>query len=319
MAILNGIATDGIYLGGFDGNGGNSYVFGNNIIGYVDENDFFILRSNSYSATSAYESAGFSPSGTRGYAVTSSGEVVGSTDNGLTWSYLSQIPGLGVGATIRSMWVISDSIILVGGKETTSSDQTIWRSTNNGATWSIVYQDATSSAPIEGFSFLDSNLGYAVAIDTAFKTTDGGANWTPIGATLFADDISMATGAIGWCAREAGGSNTVFKTTDSGATFGTQAVATTTKSVFAVDTLTAYASGENGQVFKTSNGTTWSTQTPGGASTLLYSLHFKDDGSFGIVGGQNSEIYTTKDGGNNWKSVINVPTGNTWYKVWTRP
>ena len=110
-----------------------------------------------------------------GYASSSlstflNGYVIRTFDGGATWdtAHTNAQGLLGIG-------LANDSTILSGG-----GNQTIVRSTDWGQTWSTVYT-GTAGTNFRGCWFATPSTGYMVGdIGSLFKTTNGGANWTPI-------------------------------------------------------------------------------------------------------------------------------------------
>lgn len=303
MAIING----GKMMTGIFPQGNLSVkaiVFGNGSeIGMIDVNNNYV-SSSVPSLGSAIIDGSFS--GDTGYAVAANGAVIKSLDCGATWSTKTSITGLTAGSSIRALFALTEDIVFVAGKSSTGS-QRIWRSTDGGDSWGVVWSAAVSE-PIESIMFSDANTGWGISIATAFKSTDGGANWSTIGATASGDEISMANGAIGWCAVEkVSPPFDAYKTTDSGTTFNNVTIGTRTLGVHALSTTSAFLCGENGMVFNTTDGTVWSSSTIG--TGTMNCVHFNQDNSFGGLCGTDSEIFITDDLGSNWTQVTGVPSG----------
>jgi photosystem II stability/assembly factor-like uncharacterized protein len=95
---------------------------------------------------------------------------------------------------------------------------TIVKSTNDGATWSLLSIPAISYSNfgVEHSSFVSPLIGYiSNGGGTAFKTTDGGITWTDENATFNGgENIKFASQLVGWK-----GLSELLKTTDGGKTW----------------------------------------------------------------------------------------------------
>jgi photosystem II stability/assembly factor-like uncharacterized protein len=89
--------------------------------------------------------------------------------------------------------------------------------------------------------------------------------------------------------------STVRKTTDGGATWSTQATETYFNDISALDTTTVWAAGISGRIGKTTDGTNWFSQDSG-ITTTLYSISAVDAETAWAVG-QGGIILKTEDGG----------------------
>ncbi|HLA56345.1 MAG TPA: T9SS type A sorting domain-containing protein [Flavobacterium sp.] len=92
--------------------------------------------------------------------------VYTTTDGGETWT-----PGTGLSA-------IPEKVSYAGGDTYFLVNNTgqIQKSDDNGATWTTVF---TGAGTLTGISFYDSLTGIATGYQYIYKTTDGGATWTP--------------------------------------------------------------------------------------------------------------------------------------------
>jgi photosystem II stability/assembly factor-like uncharacterized protein len=110
-----------------------------------------------------------------GYACSSlgtflSGYVIRTYDGGASWDTVHTNAQGMLGIAIAN-----DSTVVSGG-----GNQTIVRTTDGGQTWSTPYT-GTASTNFRASWFTSSTTGYMVGdVGSLFKTTNGGANWTPI-------------------------------------------------------------------------------------------------------------------------------------------
>jgi len=110
-----------------------------------------------------------------GYACSSlgtflNGYVIRTYDGGASWDTVhTNAQGL------LGIAIANDSTIVSGG-----GNQTIVRTTDGGQTWTTPYT-GTAGANFRGSWFTSPTTGYMVGdLGSLFKTTNGGANWTPI-------------------------------------------------------------------------------------------------------------------------------------------
>lgn len=193
---------------------------------------------------------------------------VGATNaGGTTWSnWASATPSWWtpvVGAPTSShlaavRWTSPTSAIAAG------ANGTMLRSTDSGASWSVVAQFPTTyvtSMAVHGQTVLALGSGWSV-----LRSVDGGAHWTYVG------------------------------------TIGFPGFATTPNAVaFYGNTATAVAFG--GVVERSSDGgATWSAATTDGSTASLYGVAFNAAG-VGIATGDASSVLRSTDGGATWSSV----------------
>lgn len=107
------------------------------------------------------------------------------SDGGITWnlSDLALTPG-----TDRLFFV--NNLIYVNGQ-----NQKIFKSSDNGTTWEIIYTPGQANNSVRNFYFINENLGIIDAVSDVYKTIDGGSNWiktnihfTTVGTIHFYDE-----------------------------------------------------------------------------------------------------------------------------------
>jgi hypothetical protein len=160
--------------------------------------------------------------------------VYRTTDNGATFV------ALGDAHHIDSVSVdLSDPMrltLLAGGHE---QQQTLYRSTDGGGTWTNVGANlpagtnfCTNALVIDKNVHLVGCSGYAGGTDGVFRTTDGGTTWThPTAAPAAATPLWTSDGAIYWSLSDGG----LIKSTDEGVTWTQPITSGTLKSVHPIE------------------------------------------------------------------------------------
>jgi photosystem II stability/assembly factor-like uncharacterized protein len=168
---------------------------------------------------------------------------------------------------------------------------------------------------LNAVDFVDNNTGYSAGVyGTLLKTTDGGAGWEQLNSGTAKNLMSMcfvnaATGYVG------GPSQLLRKTTDAGNTWqnlvlpvqGNWDTAYYVMDINFVNQNTGYVIGFfllESKIWKTTDGgSTWSTQTTGGANYLKKSYFLDENTGFAYGGPAYSEVIKTTNGGSSWQSV----------------
>jgi len=167
--------------------------------------------------------------------------------------------------------VPNTSTVVAVGRQRTSMQRQVFRSTNIGNSWSTI--DVPVTTDLQALSFVDSQVGYACGTNSqVVKTTDGGATWAPVtrphttNYTLQA--LKFIDANTGWVfvnlATVPGGN--IFKTTDGGTTWTQQTIGTTDQIVSCdmVDANVGYLTlnSSSRPIYKTTNGgTNWGPVT----------------------------------------------------------
>ena len=173
---------------------------------------------------------------------------------------------------------------------------TILKSTNSGATWSLL--PVTTSSDLSGVFFTSANTGYAAGdMGTILKTTNGGQSWVKLttGTTNGLLSLYFTNATTGYASGVFG---TVIKTVNAGLTWSLLQKVTDNHlwSVCFVNPTTGFTAGSGGTILKTSDaGVSW-VSSPSGTTNDLESLSFAD-ATVGYVCGNSGIILKTTNGG----------------------
>ncbi|MBK7554588.1 MAG: hypothetical protein IPI55_08300 [Flavobacteriales bacterium] len=209
---------------------------------------------------------------------------------------------------------------LVGGCTNSyplAGDPLIKRTTDGGASWSIVYSGTIGS--VRSLCFIDDSVGLATlgdgSLSAILRTTDGGLSWAEVQQGNFIDfnieDLHFTTNSIGYGV----GGDQLARTTDAGLTWTWEepfvGPSPILQDVHFTSADTGYATGIGGRIHRTTDGAaTW--------DSIGYWEHFDHNGiefnsaSTGFVYGWNDQsgepmIMRTLDGGNAWMVSTIIP------------
>jgi photosystem II stability/assembly factor-like uncharacterized protein len=237
------------------------------------------------------------------WASGSLGTVLRTTNKGATWDSVGP-PGTEAlqFRDIEAFDARTAVILSIGG---TPDAFRIYRTTNAGQTWSLVFQNTEPTAFYDCMAFFDKHRGLALSdpINGRFRilaTSDGGRSWQIVSAAMpSALPTEFAFAASGQCITTAGGRDAWFGT-------GGDAVA---------------------RVFHSSDrGQTWTVSpTPmlSGPTAGINALAFRDTehglaagGDFAAPTVSLDSLALSDDGGDSWELVADAPnqyrSGATW-------
>ena len=220
--------------------------------------------------------------------------IMTSTTEGLTWSVKRPSLQMPIGdvhfTDPDQAWAVGDSPFVA----VTSNN---WGSFQN-------YRFPVDSVSMSGVQFLDKDFGFAAGRKTGsfatiiLRTTDGGISWQErnlpdVCNTTQLLVMDFVTPSIGWAVQTCGVNTSIYKTTDSGLIWRSQATLGFFRAfaIDAVDSLHAWvvgALGVSGAIFATSDGGNWFAQTIP-LSGQLFSVAMLDT-SQGFASGNNATL-----------------------------
>ncbi len=237
-------------------------------------------------------------SGDVGWAVGQSGTILKSTDGGSSWSLVVS----GTTVTLQTVEATSGQTVFAGG-----AGGTLLYSDDGGDSWEAI--DLEISNDVNSVAFADANhgwlaLSFQATIDdissSVMHTTDGGETWSlvehpaPGGVNVIAF-YDTNNGYMG-----AGGR--LFSTSDGGTTWSEQEstfqnAIQNVQDIYVQNATTAWAVDLSGNVLQTTDGINWS----GAYRNLSYAFRgVTFSGSSGFVVGNNGQILSSNDSGENW-------------------
>ena len=198
-----------------------------------------------------------------------------------------------------------------------SYDGKIYKTTDNGSSWSVKYTNPTANQPFYQILFIDANVGYVVGGSHScegtgcippggliLKTIDGGNTWTTIFQQPGVEFISISKNNLGdLFAISNGSKGRIYKSTDSGVnwvaiySFDIYLHKITFSGTF------GFCIGGNTEIIRSSdNGTTWILTT---TLTANYATDIKFNSGIGYCITDNQTVYKTTDNGSNWTQTLN--------------
>jgi len=143
-----------------------------------------------------------------------------SIDAAASWNNIIEDPSWPYGETDYQYFLIHQG----SGNYYTCTGFRIYRSTNSGETWEQIYETEDwdiSTITIDPTSAPASIIYVGTWEGEMFKTTDGGANWSPIGSGLPTEEITIITVDPNTPATLYAGTNRfgIYKSTDGGASW----------------------------------------------------------------------------------------------------
>ncbi|MBI5402232.1 MAG: T9SS type A sorting domain-containing protein [Ignavibacteriae bacterium] len=262
-----------------------------------------------------------------GYVCGSSGCVRYTTNGGFNWT------GTSVPTTSSIYYILpGSSDIYAGG---TVSTQEMFKSTDNGTTWTSV--SYASGPSITGFNaYFGDKVGNTIFLGGTYgemiKSTDNGTTWSTLMyrkslANLSGDLYAQSNnGNVIACGVNLGSNDAIVNSTDGGNTWsaGNFIINSYCSSISMLNPSTGFISGRYGMFFKTTNGgVSWDTSlswNPALTSYFCNGVDFINANTGWIVGGipgvgGNTKIFKTTNGGVNWNEQVSAYTGPVGVKV----
>jgi photosystem II stability/assembly factor-like uncharacterized protein len=229
-----------------------------------------------------------------GIIVGNSGLILKTSNGGISWN--QQVSGTSNNLN-DVFFVNADYGIAVG------SDGVILKTTDSGISWTQLIS-GTSSSLVSVF-FVDINNGTAIGQSgPILRTTDGGTSWTgQPNPTFPIHSVFFSTPLIGWIA-----SHNLLKTTDGGITWVVQDNISATvelNDIYFTDPSHGVAVGDEGDIYRTTNGGSDWVSVYGAGLTYLTDVDFSDANNGLTVGYDCNScirgiIARTTNGGATW-------------------
>lgn len=139
-----------------------------------------------------------------GYSGKSS--IIKTIDSGDNWSHCLMVDSF----DFKQIIILDDTTIISHGlDETNLVESNIYRSNDNGGSWT-----KSITQPILQMQFPSSSIGYYQTYDSLYKSTDAGLNWHSLSAS-YGPIFHFTTDSMGYSV----GGNNLFKTIDGGASW----------------------------------------------------------------------------------------------------
>ncbi len=197
-----------------------------------------------------------------------------------------------------------------GAHQTYNGHGKILKTTDNGASWEVIWEMDVNATGVSAITFLDPQNGFAgTQGGDLMITTDGGDTWTTTDFDPTTDqgeikDIEFYDTDNGVILTAWGGA---YITADGGDTW-TQATVNipgASHEIAYADASTLFAVGNQQKVFKSSDGGhNWTTNYSGPSPWYITTgVHFAD-ANHGMVTSEDGELSVTHDGGDTWSNYI---------------
>jgi photosystem II stability/assembly factor-like uncharacterized protein len=232
-----------------------------------------------------------------GIIPTYDGTIYITSDNGTTW----QRKQTGINNLYNWADVVSRDTIFLVNQDLFTYYNKLYRSSDRGNTWQLINGDLGMVIPT--VDFVNSQVGYGRKYAGICKTVDGGITWQlqyPITTSAGITALKFFNPNIGYAYHQY---NDMLKTADGGNTWTASYVPFDINDIFFVSATTAFACGDDGVVYRTTDGgNNWNWLNPPGVGDAedLYSTFFFNDSS-GFVVGHRGRILRTTNGGAIWQ------------------
>lgn len=180
-----------------------------------------------------------------------------------------------------------------------ADNKRLWRTSNGGASWELIYSAAAQDAmqEIEGFEFLNSQVGWMERISGLYKTEDGGRAWMRLTTPLDYPSGELRGvnflegGRVGWIV---------------GGTYRRISHEELLREAYPNNAVTTYADDSNavleGVIYRTDDGgRTWQRQLHSTEVFRFFSLYFTS-AEHGLALA-DYEIFYTENGGRQWDNA----------------
>ncbi|MBC7383534.1 MAG: hypothetical protein H7296_11195 [Bacteroidia bacterium] len=203
-----------------------------------------------------------------------------------------------------------------------SYDGKIYKTTDNGLSWSMKYTNPTANQPFYQILFTNATVGYVVGGSNScggtgcvppggliLKTTDGGETWATILRSPSIEFISIATNSLGHLFVISNGTKgRIHKSSNAGINWLTIDSVNFYLQKINFNGGFGFCTGTNGKIIRSSDtGTTWILTT---TLTANYATDIKFINGDGYCIADNQTVYKTTDNGNNWSQILNHQSGS---------
>ena len=268
-----------------------------------------------------------------GLAVGDDGYFLRTANGGTRWETgRLQVTGVVVGRNenLQAVSIVDANFAVAAG-----FDGVVYKTSDRGMTWqSIGYPNLPGEYFISDVKFINHNFGYVVGSrpgipEGLFRTTDGGATWTPVFPNV-GYSIDFVDANHGWVV---GVSGVGYRTTDGGATWQqiilpNQGFTPTISKIDFINANVGWAVGWDGYAAHTTDGgNTWQLQNIAPSTHVILGLHVSSEMEAFAVGassvGGSGSFYHTNNAGATWdnfslpsqyslSSIFATPSRNLW-------
>ncbi|MDX2147217.1 MAG: hypothetical protein SFZ23_06810 [Planctomycetota bacterium] len=217
-----------------------------------------------------------------------------------------------------TMWNQNSNIVLAGTAPTGGFGGNLFRSTNNGITWTAVPQLAGRS--VFDIEVVGNGTIWLGTQDSLFRSTDGGLTFTAVNLNIGANDqvysveVDPANAQVIWVGVAESSTQTVLLSTNGGTTWtnlsppianqGCRSIALDPANPGHVYAAMAGAFGGGSLWFSSDNGATWNNRSAGLPNNPMNDVLVVGPRVFvaggQLFGGQNLGLYVTDDRGLTW-------------------
>ena len=278
---------------------------------------FLLLSANSF-AQSSWQWANPLPqgqtmrevqyvNGVTGYAVSSGGIVLKTSNSGANWISLST----GTNYYLASLCFLNELTGFAAGMEVIKDTAEVLKTTNGGLTWNRLHTNSLPNGIINGVFFINESTGFVSQIQD-FRTTDGGNSWVYQGDISSSKKFYFLNNNTGYTF---GGNHNIYKTKNSGSNWTAFSQYSATPQAFIdiafIDSVNWYAGGTGNTIFRSTNaGTTWDS-----LYTSFFSIRkvFFRNINTGYFINSNGGVTRTSNAGANWASTTTGASGYILY------
>ena len=206
-------------------------------------------------------------------------------------------------------WIYS--LAAQGASVFAATDNGMFRSANNGASWSPANVGITNLAL--SCVRVDGSNVYAAGAGLIFRSTDDGASWTGLGTTgLPLGYYIHGLGFIGSNLFAGFGGRGVYRSTDAGATWTACNAGLPDTTIYVLKSFgsSLFAGTQKGLFRSTDNGSSWTPANAGLPAPIVSALVATGGGGTLVAGLPGPGTYASTDNGATWTKLGNMPHGN---------